>query len=634
MLHPERFFHNLLSFSDAAPDVPGWPRGPTGRGIKDYFSLDFPARAAGQAEQVRPCAENPFCLGVFTDNELGWGPSAIQVGSHVDAYMTLPAGAPGKLALQEFFESRYGGDIAAFNAAWDQQLASFDALQAMQGLGSDPLCEPAVRTADRRAFVASVAGRYYQVVHDALRAAAPEVLILSSRFISIATAPEVLAAAAPYVDVIAVNNYQFDASALSLFRQGGGRLFGYLFLDDAFADLQTVHDVTGRPVMITEYSFRTPTEGAPTLFPPFFPTFETQAERADAYERYMDELLARPFMIGAHWFQYYDQPATGRSDGENSRFGVVTVDDEPDPELTERMTEVNAAILSSRQATLGAGERIPAGTGHNTGTARAALPRVEGAHSGAPLRRPTVLEGWSIAPSRLPLQATQRGVLGERIFSVAAPQSSRTGFYVYILPGQNLAAAVSGGPLVLEAGQTDANGVAPIRLRDDALIGLRVATGDIACLKLAAAGSSGSIACEGGEGHGVRVTRAAGPFAPPSMVEPFLGTDSGPGAATLLVPLRWVQLPVGASFEDCLTTDQYGPEELAAFSTGEVTTVKGDTQLVLRGENFVRGPGGVNWRQEDGPGMFVLGLPTFDSRVPHGDLAAALQFADAALQCE
>ena len=39
-----------------------------------------------------------------------------------------------------------------------------------------------------------------------------------------------------------------------------------------------------------------------------------------------------------------------------------------------------------------------------------------------------------------------------RMFSIAPSGSDRTGFYVGVLPGQNVGSAVSGGPLVLEAG--------------------------------------------------------------------------------------------------------------------------------------------------------------------------------------
>ena len=40
-----------------------------------------------------------------------------------------------------------------------------------------------------------------------------------------------------------------------------------------------------------------------------------------------------PAMVGAHWFQYMDEPATGRSDGENYNIGLVDVTDRPYEEL-------------------------------------------------------------------------------------------------------------------------------------------------------------------------------------------------------------------------------------------------------------------------------------------------------------
>jgi hypothetical protein len=386
-----------------------------------------------------------------------------------------------------------------------------------------------------------------------------------------------------------VNDYEFDEAARALFRQTGGTRYGYLFLDGPFADLQTVHDVTGKPVMVTEYTYRTPTPDAPVLYPPFLPTVATQAERADRYERYMRELLARPFMVGAHWFQYYDQPATGRSDGENSLFGMVTIADDPYPELTARMQALNGALYD----------------------------------------RP----GPAPAGARRPRVVAASGALGERLFSVDGPLSGRTGFFVFILPGANLATDASGDPLVLEAGTPDEHGVAPLRLQQDAVIGIRIAVGDVACLRMAAAGSSGAIACDGGMGHDVTVVRAAGEDAPAAVTEAYLGTDSGPGAATLLAPTEVALLPAGATLADCRTTDRYAPPEPTAFTTATVTTTKGGASMSLAGEPFVCGPDGQEWRAEDGAGMLVVGLPLFDSRVPGGDLAAVIRLADRGSVC-
>jgi hypothetical protein len=46
-------------------------------------------------------------------------------------------------------------------------------------------------------------------------------------------------------------------------------------------------------------------------------------------------------VVGYRWFEYADQPAAGRFDGENSNFGTVTIEDEVYEELTQAMTSVN-----------------------------------------------------------------------------------------------------------------------------------------------------------------------------------------------------------------------------------------------------------------------------------------------------
>jgi hypothetical protein len=71
-----------------------------------------------------------------------------------------------------------------------------------------------------------------------------------------------------------------------------------------------------------------------------------------------------------------------------------------------------------------------------------------------------------------------------------------------------------------------------------------------------------------------------------------------------------------------------------ALSTATVTSIKGPNQFVKTGENFLCGVDGTDWRLPDGLGMLVLGYPTFDSRLPGGELAAAFGFADREIVCE
>jgi agarase len=589
------------SFHSAAPEIPGWPPGQTGKRVRDYFDPGWPAAAAARAEDLRFCAEDPFCVGVFSDNEMPWGPSVFMVGTYMDAYMSLPPNAPGKLELQAFFEERYG-NVAAFNAAWGLALAQFDDLQDLDSMGSDLVCEERALTDDRRAFMVRVAERYFSVLHDALRGLNPELLILGSRFTTTSVGPDVIQAAAPYLDVIALNHYLLDPGALNIFAGNGGLLYDYFFLDNRFDDLAQVHALSGLPLMITEYTVRTPTPDVPVLFPPFFPTYDTQEERTAAYEEYQRQILSQPFMIGTHWFQWEDQPATGRGDGENSRFGVVNIEDTPYEEITQRMTLLNGL------------------------TPERPLPEPEVfffPDPGASPNDPTDLSDPNIV-----IPPAVEGALGTRLFSIAPSGSDRTGFYIGLLPGQNLGSAVTGGPLVLQAGIPDPNGDASLVLAQDDVLAMQTVAGDAICLRLTAAGSNGTLSCNGGMGHDVTVTSDTGEFADPPVTQAFLGADSGPGAATLLVSTEIAQLPAGASLAECLTTAPYGAPQIRAFSTAITTTTKGTEQLTLQGENFVCGADGSAWRLENAPGMFGFGHPVFDGRVPGGDLASGLLLAD------
>ncbi len=223
------------------------------RVTRDYFDPAFPTGvAATVATAAAPCAADPWCIGVFTDNELGLNQSLALTLPYLDAYLLLPAGAPGKVAAQAFLAARYGGDVAAFNAVWGTALTTFDDVQSLAALSPAPasaLDRPSgspAQIADRRAFDAHVAARFHQVTYDALRALSPDLLILGSRLLILSTRPEVVAAIAPYVDVLTVNYYEIDASILVLapfYPEDYGIPFTRMF-----DDLDTMQRIAGKPL--------------------------------------------------------------------------------------------------------------------------------------------------------------------------------------------------------------------------------------------------------------------------------------------------------------------------------------------------------------------------------------------------
>ena len=75
-----------------------------------------------------------------------------------------------------------------------------------------------------------------------------------------------------------------------------------------------------------------------------------EGERGPAYAAYLRSALANPAIIGCHWFQYVDEPLTGRMlDGENGHMGFVSVADIPYAGLVFAAREANLALLKSLQ---------------------------------------------------------------------------------------------------------------------------------------------------------------------------------------------------------------------------------------------------------------------------------------------
>jgi hypothetical protein len=95
------------------------------------------------------------------------------------------------------------------------------------------------------------------------------------------------------------------------------------------AKLDRVYALLGRPILIGEFHIGAPERGlAPGLV-----QAKNQEERGAAYRYYVEQCAAHPALVGTHWFQWLDQPATGRNDGENYNIGFIDVTDRPYDEL-------------------------------------------------------------------------------------------------------------------------------------------------------------------------------------------------------------------------------------------------------------------------------------------------------------
>ena len=78
---------------------------------------------------------------------------------------------------------------------------------------------------------------------------------------------------------------------------------------------------------------------------------KNQQDRAECYKAFVTSCLTHPRYVGTHWFQWRDQPLTGRGDSEDYQIGFLTVTDQPYPELVAAAREIGVTMYAVRYAT-------------------------------------------------------------------------------------------------------------------------------------------------------------------------------------------------------------------------------------------------------------------------------------------
>ena len=172
--------------------------------------------------------------------------------------------------------------------------------------------EPGDTPERRKAFVYDTYAKFISTINAAIKKYDPNHLNLGLRFGG--SAPDEIINASKGFDVFSFNNYGYTVNPNTIKR---------------------VYDLTGLPMIIGEFHFGVPERG---LAPGLAQTI-SQEERGMAYRYYVENAAANPAIIGTHWFQWIDQPSTGRNDGENYNIGFVDVTDRPYPELVNAAKE-------------------------------------------------------------------------------------------------------------------------------------------------------------------------------------------------------------------------------------------------------------------------------------------------------
>jgi hypothetical protein len=257
----------------------------------DVYSDEFlKVVEAEAAEQCTRFRDEPYLIGYFTGNEQRWPHRHF-----IDLILKDPEPTATKKFIRRFLEEH--GDAPE----------------------------------SRKLLTETISREYFRRVCSAIRKADPNHLILGIRWAG-GRAPDAVMKANDVFDVFSLNSYRFRPSP---------------------EQIQRLHELTGRPIMIGEFHFGAVDRG----YAPALVMVKDQRERGVAYQYYVEQAASLPSIVGAHYFQYVEQPVTGRFDGENYNFGFVSQLDVPYPEMLKFARKAHSRIYQ-----IHAGELKPSAT--------------------------------------------------------------------------------------------------------------------------------------------------------------------------------------------------------------------------------------------------------------------------------
>lgn len=291
--------------------------------IADVFADGWATAVQDKAlQEVEGRVDDPLVIGWFLDNEMRWGVDWRGTEDLTELSWELGPDTATQDELLAFFRARYDDDFAAFAASWqvDGLASDWAGLEQLASL-------PDGGEEDRRAWEEHYADRYFAVTSGSVRAVDPNHLLLGVRFISQMIPSPVVRASGRHLDVVSVNRYELTEGLEDLLQNASPE---FARTGD---DLEEFHLLSGRPILISEFGYRAMDSGLPNSSPPIQLVLDTQTERAEHFAAFAHRHLAPPWGVGLHWFEWTDEPPGGRFDGENSNWGLVSLEDEPYAEL-------------------------------------------------------------------------------------------------------------------------------------------------------------------------------------------------------------------------------------------------------------------------------------------------------------
>ncbi len=278
--------------------------------MHDVFDPNFRKAVQESILAQKEGANDPWCIGYFIDNELSWG----LLGSLSVGALKSPETQPAKIEFIRDLKKKYQ-KIEKLNKVWGAKYTSWDHMLKVKESPNEELAKD-----DLIAFYRKIADTYFKTIHEEIKKVAPNQNYLGCRF-AWANNDVVLSTASQYLDIMSFNKYEYSVEKFSLPKG------------------------VDKPVMIGEFHFGANDRGS---FHVGVKRAKNQAERGQMYQDYIQGALRNPYIIGAHWFQYIDEPNTGRFDGENYNVGFIDVCDNPFKEVIDKVKETTYSMYEYR----------------------------------------------------------------------------------------------------------------------------------------------------------------------------------------------------------------------------------------------------------------------------------------------
>ena len=263
--------------------------------VLPIFHDDFPAHVDQCFKSLAVHRDDPWVLGVFSDNEIPLYERKI-----LSRYLAMGEDDPGGRHARGWMKQR-------------------------------GLAEADITPDDDRDFCEHVLSTYFAMVREAMDKHLPNHLYLGTRFHKAVNSQlSAYRALGKYADVISLNLYHRwtpDQRALTQWSQ-----------------------VAGKPLMMTEWYAKGEDSGLRNIAGAGL-TVRTQADRAKFYENFTLHLLRHPSVVGWHWFRWMDEPPL-RHGADSTNKGVLNWHYETYPELAEAMRRINKHAYTLRDALL------------------------------------------------------------------------------------------------------------------------------------------------------------------------------------------------------------------------------------------------------------------------------------------